>query len=253
MSGLQNFETYESLCSGTGRKFSEMDNHNEERWVHAFPSDMRLLCYDHGLQRLSSQDDRYKYLIFNGMFWNTHWPTGSWWNLKSRTIDLSFSFCKVTLRNAGSSSWRPMFILEKLEDIGTDLRSEPCPILFTAFSFSLVNFPSPSTASSSKKYRLNKSVKDRIMSRRIYVHLITWVEEVVIPDMILIAGGEFGLSYGQMKHIWRVIGIRTNGWSSRLKSFKSCFERESKAFVSASSRKPGTTRYLEAMISNRYW
>ena len=41
----------------------------------------------------------------NAIRQNENSPTGSWWNLRSRTSCLSLSFSSVTLRKIGSSSW----------------------------------------------------------------------------------------------------------------------------------------------------
>lgn len=78
-------------------------------------------------------------------------PTGSRWNLKSRTNALRVSFSSVTFRKAGSNSWSALKCSRHGYGRQGAILYLPCPILFTDFCFSLINFPCLSTASSSRK------------------------------------------------------------------------------------------------------
>lgn len=87
-------------------------------------------------------------------------PTGSLWNFKSFTNALNRSFSNVTLWKTGSNSCRAILIfvitVRASCRYGPTIDNSPCPILLTDFCFSLVSFPSESTASSSRKYRLRR-------------------------------------------------------------------------------------------------
>lgn len=90
-------------------------------------------------------------------------------------------------------------------------QNSPWPILLTALCFSRVSLPFWSTASSSRKYR------------------------ILSPDERKYSSPTWSLSL--------VVNL-VRGWSSRLKSSRSCLERARSALVTAESRNPGIFKYL---------
>jgi hypothetical protein len=100
--------------------------------------------------------------------------------------------------------WQGIYVTYVMQHAGL-----PWPILFTAFCFSLVSCPFSSTASSSKKYRLEKKAHHIINQHRPSnqveskserwkepLHLVSRAEEILIPYVILVTRREFNLGSG---------------------------------------------------------
>ena len=91
---------------------------------------------------------------------------------------------------------------------------------------------------------------DRLLLEEV-ADLVAGRQEVVVPDVVVVAGREFRLRViSEAMSFDRVDGHLTRGWSSRLKLFRSCCACVKRASVSSGLRKLGKRRYLASPCQN---